>query len=84
MEPRYVSPKDAATYLGVSADTVLRLIRAGQLPAIRVAERLYRIPIPALERFVKGPVPSRPVVRQVADDVLVIGEGIPARTLDHR
>ncbi len=65
MAVRYYTIKEAAERLRVSHDTISRLIRGGELPAIRVSERLYRIPAPALQRYESGvPVARRRVVRR--------------------
>jgi excisionase family DNA binding protein len=65
MTGRYFTIKEAAERLSVSHDTVSRLIERGALPALRVSERLYRIPAPALERYESGvSVPVRNVVRR--------------------
>ncbi len=71
MPGRYFTIKEAAERLRVSHDTVSRLIERGELPAIRVSERLYRIPAPALERYESGtPATVRRVVqKQVAEGV---------------
>lgn len=64
-DQRYFTIKQAADRLQVSHDTVSRLIADGTLPAIRVSERLYRIPSPALARYESGvPVIRRRVVRR--------------------
>ena len=64
MAERYVTISEAADRLRVSHDTVLRLVHSGSLPAIRVSQRLYRIPRPALDRFESGePIVRRRVVR---------------------
>lgn len=65
MAGRWYSIKEAAARLNVSHDTVSRLIDRGELPAIRVSERLVRIPAPALERYESGlAVTPRRVVRR--------------------
>ena len=71
MAERYFSIREAAARLNVSHDTVSRLIVRGELPAIRVSERLYRIPTPALERYESGVAvaPRRVVRRRVAQGV---------------
>ncbi|MGH2445906.1 MAG: helix-turn-helix domain-containing protein [Candidatus Limnocylindria bacterium] len=51
---RFLSPGEVATELGISSTTVMKLIHDGRLPAVRVSERIYRIPEPAFERFVAG------------------------------
>lgn len=75
MDKRYLTPSEVASELRVSTDTVLRLIDRGELPAIRVSERIYRIPVPALERFKLGPVARRPVVRRDVDELPDFGAG---------
>ena len=56
-EKRYLSPAEVARVLDISGSTVLRLIHDGKLPAVRVSERIYRIPTPAFERFQRGETP---------------------------
>lgn len=51
---RFYTPAEAAHQLGVSSTTVMSLIHSGRLPAVRISERIYRIPIPAFERLVSG------------------------------
>lgn len=38
-----LTPKEVATWLGVTSDTIYRWLRKGELPAIKLG-RLYRIP----------------------------------------
>lgn len=59
MNARYLTPAEAAEELRVSTDTVLRLISAGTLPAIRVSPRVIRIPVPAFRSFLEGVKPRR-------------------------
>jgi excisionase family DNA binding protein len=47
----FLSPADIADELHISSSTVLRLIHSGQLPAILVSERIYRIPAASFERY---------------------------------
>jgi excisionase family DNA binding protein len=54
-----MTPAEAAEQLRMSTDTVLRLIAAGTLPAIRVSPRLIRIPTPAFEAYQAGRTPQR-------------------------
>ena len=69
MPGRWYSIKEAADALGVSHDTVTRLVDRGELPAIRVSERIIRIPVPAFEFYASGrkATPRRVVRRRVAD-----------------
>jgi excisionase family DNA binding protein len=81
MPGRYYTIKETAERLAISHDTVSRLIERGELPAIRVSERLYRIPAPALERYESGTAASvrRVVRKQVAEELpFGVGEKEPA------
>ena len=83
MAERYYTIKEAAERLRVSHDTISRLISSGDLPAIRVSQRLYRIPIPALERYESGvPVAPRPVVRRRVVQGIVFGADERAHDLE--
>lgn len=75
MEKRYLTPSEVASELRVSTDTVLRLIDRGDLPAIRVSERIYRIPAPAFARYERGAVTRRRVVRRQVADIQDYGAG---------
>lgn len=80
MPGRWYSIKEAAEALGVSHDTVGRLVERGELPAIRVSERLIRIPVPALDRYMSGSPPERRTVvhRRVTRELeLAPGERLP-------
>jgi excisionase family DNA binding protein len=50
----FLSPGEIASELGISSTTVLRLIHTGALPAIRVSERIYRIPNATFEMYKSG------------------------------
>ena len=84
MPKRYLTPKEVADELSVSPDTVLRLIGRGELPAVKISDRLYRIPVPAFERYLAGPVLRRQVERRSADDAADFGadEKIPHEAPD--
>ncbi len=77
---QFISPADVAAELAISTATVLRMIHRGELPAIRVSERIYRIPITSFEMYKRGtlrtasPAPLRSVKRQPQ---LGQGEGFP-------
>ena len=84
MEKRFYTPRQAAELLSVSPDTVLRLIQRGELPAVRVSERIYRIPIPAFERFQSGtPVMRRRVTVVQSDMPIDIAPGERLPELEH-
>lgn len=75
MNRRFYTPREVADMLGVSTTTVLKLIHDGSLPGIKVSERIYRIPIPAFERFQAGGAAQSftPVMRRV-DRLEPLGE----------
>jgi excisionase family DNA binding protein len=53
--PRAYTPDEVAERLGVSRDTVYRLIRDGHLPVVPHLPK-KRIPVAALERFMRGDI----------------------------
>ena len=55
---RYHTPREVAQRLRVSPTTVMRAIHEGRLFAVRVSDRVYRIPVGALVRFERGEEPS--------------------------
>ena len=79
----FISPADVAEELDVSSATVLRLIHAGALPAIRVSERIYRIPIASFEMYKAGPLRGQSAIRLrrvAAQPRLGEGEDLPEPT----
>ena len=76
MAQRWYSIKEAADRLGVSHDTVSRLVERGELPAIRVSKRIVRIPIPAFEFYASGRTSiQRRVVRRRVEEGVQFGVG---------
>jgi excisionase family DNA binding protein len=84
----FLTPAEVATELAVSPATVLRLIHRGDLPAILVSERIYRIPSAGFELYKAGklrvaaPAPVRDVEQQPdlrGDERLPVAPA-PART----
>jgi excisionase family DNA binding protein len=55
-DKQFYSPAEVAHELGISSTTVLRLVHDGRLPALRVSERIYRIPAASFERYKAGTV----------------------------
>jgi len=84
---RYYTPREVATRLRVSPTTVMRAIHEERLFAVRVSERVYRIPVGALARFERGdlehiavpavdvPELSEPEPAELVGAVLVAGQG---------
>jgi excisionase family DNA binding protein len=51
-----VNPREAAARLGLGQRTVYRLLKSGQLPAIRIGSRPhFRIPLRVLEEVLAEP-----------------------------
>ena len=59
MRPLYYTPKEVAALLKVSDDTVLHLIDRGELPALRISQRVIRVPIAAFDLWREGYAPKR-------------------------
>jgi excisionase family DNA binding protein len=80
-EKRFYTPAEVAAILDVSSATVLRLIHDRRLPAVHVSERVYRIPIPAFERFQAGEITdpwlAEPAPIRRVDEIPEIGAGEP-------
>jgi excisionase family DNA binding protein len=77
MARRFYTPQEAAELLGVSPTTVMSRIHAGALPAVRVSDRVFRIPIPAFERFVSvEPLPELELRFRRVKRVRRLGEAI--------
>ena len=56
IQPEYLTVQGAAALLDVHADTIRRMIRAGQLEAVKVG-RVIRIPRSALETALEPAAP---------------------------
>jgi len=67
---QFLTPADVAAELSISPTTVIRMIHKGELPAIHVSERIYRVPAASFEMYKTGrlrtvtPAPLRSVKRQ--------------------
>ncbi|MBA3435723.1 MAG: helix-turn-helix domain-containing protein [Chloroflexi bacterium] len=83
MVKRFYTPQEVASLFSVSPTTVMSRIHDGALPAVRVSKRIYRIPVPAFERFVSTrPMPSfAPEYRRV-ERVRKLGEQIASPSSD--
>ncbi len=51
---QFLSPAEIAQELSVSSTAVLRMIHTGKIPAIRVSDRIYRIPRASFEMYKPG------------------------------
>jgi len=72
---RYYTPREVAKRLRVSPTTVMRAIHEDRLFAVRVSERIYRIPVGALARFERG---EPEYISVPAVDVPELSESDPA------
>lgn len=79
MTKRFYTPQEVAQLLGVSPTTVMTRIRDGALPAVRVSDRIYRISVPAFERFVSTrAAPAFEIAFRRVNRVKKLGEPIAA------
>ena len=65
IERRFLSPREAAAYLGVSESAVLRWVREGRITASRVG-RCIRIDLRVLEKIGSKGLPHRVIGPTVA------------------
>lgn len=66
----FASREQAAEFLGVDVRTVGRAIDAGQLPAVKVGNRVL-VPVPGLLALLEAPqAPPAPVVTGLSPDVV--------------
>lgn len=73
-------PADVAQELAISSTTVLRMIHSGELPAIHVSDRIYRIPSASFEIYKAGTLRASvlaPVGRVKRQPSLGQGEFLP-------
>jgi excisionase family DNA binding protein len=83
VERRFYTPQEVADLLGVSPTTVMSRIHDGALPAVRVSDRIYRIPVPAFERFVSTqPTRTFEIAYKRVARVKKLGEPIASPTDD--
>ena len=73
MEEELLTAKELAQYLKVKPQTVLRKARKGELPAIRVGQRL-RFNKKQINRWLSEQTAGKPVEILVIDDEPVVGE----------
>lgn len=59
MAKLYYTPREAAEILAISDDSVLDLVKRGEIPALRLSARMTRIPIVAFDRWCEGYRPRR-------------------------
>ena len=51
LERKAYSPKEVMELLGISQTTVYRWLESGELPAVKIGKKLWRIPAEALEEL---------------------------------
>jgi len=74
MDRRYYTPREVSDLLRVSPTTVMKLIHEGRLFAVRVSERIYRVPIGAVSRLQHGDARTYAPTEEVVDRDSSIGE----------
>lgn len=72
---RFYTPTEIAEMLKVSSTTVMKLIHDGRLPAIRVSERIYRVPEAAFVRFQADDRPAVRITRERVAGLESLGGG---------
>jgi len=79
MDRRYYTPREVSDLLRVSPTTVMKMIHEHRLYAVRVSERIYRIPIGAVSRLQAGSEERTytPTEERV-DSLPPLGEPVPA------
>lgn len=77
MDRRYYTPREVGDLLRISPTTVMKMIHERRLFAVRVSERIYRIPIAAVVRLQVGEEPSYSPVVDEADEISPVGERVP-------
>ena len=82
MERRYYTPREVADLLRVSPTTVMTMIHDGRLYAVHVSERIYRVPVGAVDRLQAGPRSEPTVTETVVDALEPVGEELPVRKRD--
>jgi excisionase family DNA binding protein len=83
VERLYYTPREVADILGISDDTVVAMVKSGEMPGFRVSTRITRIPIAAFDLWRAGYRPeARTVTIEPARRRVVVGEGehLPAPT----
>ena len=76
MDRRYYTPREVAGLLRISPTTVMKMIHERRLFAVRVSERIYRIPVAAVVRLQVGEEPSYSPVVDEADEISPVGERV--------
>lgn len=79
MEQRYYTPREVAEQLRVSPTTVMKLIHDGRLYAVRVSERIYRVPVGAVNRLHVGSSHAYEPVEESVDVLPALGEPLETR-----
>ena len=76
MERLYHTPREVADILGISDDTVVAMVKSGEMPGFRVSTRITRIPMAAFDLWRAGYRPTaKAVTIRPARRRVVVGEG---------
>lgn len=74
----FYSPREYAALAGIHPSTVLDLIHAGKLWAVRISERIYRIPLAVVLTTLYPGEKREPVVDRTSDAGQAIAEEVAA------
>jgi len=78
MDRRYYTPREVSELLRVSPTTVMKMIHDQRLYAVRVSERVYRVPAGALKTLQEGGDPTHAPAEEWVDTLPSIGESVAA------
>jgi excisionase family DNA binding protein len=62
MTKLYHTPREVAEILDISDDSVVEMVKRGDMPGLRVSPRITRIPIAAFDQWREGYRPRRRTV----------------------
>ena len=79
MKQRYCTPREVADQLRVSPTTVMKLIHDGRLYAVRVSERIYRVPVGAVSMLHAGNPKNYDPTEESVEALPPLGEPVDAR-----
>lgn len=82
MDRRYYTPREVSDLLRVSPTTVMKMIHDHRLYAIRVSERIYRIPVGSLRRLHLGEEGTYEPTEEWVESLPPIGE--PVRDVERQ
>jgi excisionase family DNA binding protein len=79
VDRRYYTPREVSDLMRISPTTVMKMIHERRLFAVRVSERIYRIPVGAVARLQAGEERSYSAAEAVVDVLPPLGEQVTDR-----